>query len=103
MQSDNSINALKKMCDPLLSNGYYPKLLSKKEPGLGRNVEDKYQIPKSWMEPRTNYSQVKIPKQKNKLDKIEKKPSIDKDGVKKAGNEGNQKTNEDRPDSNESY
>ena len=55
------------------------------------------------MEPRTNYSQVKIPKQKNKLDKIEKKPSIDKDGVKKAGNEGNQQTNEDRPDSNESY
>ena len=38
LQTDGSVNALKKMCDPLLANRYFPKLMSKKE----------YEIPKDW-------------------------------------------------------
>jgi len=37
LQSQASIDALKKSCDPLLANRHYPKLLSKKPTGAPSN------------------------------------------------------------------
>jgi len=66
MQSVSSINALKKICDPLLANRHYPQLLSKKkgrhsiEKVLSR-MEDqayKYEIPDTMKIPGKTYNML---------------------------------------------
>ena len=54
MNTDGSVNALKKMCDPLLANRYFPKLMSKKE----------YEMPKDWEK---NPYENKLPKIQSKM------------------------------------
>jgi len=58
VSSQASINVLKKICDPLLMNRHYPKLLSKKTAGPIKNLwqlEDNslrhHDIPDDWKQP----------------------------------------------------
>lgn len=59
-QSQASVDALKKICDPLLANRHYPKLLSKKAAGAAKNLRqleedqrqhDIHEIPDDWKQP----------------------------------------------------
>lgn len=40
LSSQASINVLKKMCDPLLANRHYPKLMAKKDSVAGKMTRD---------------------------------------------------------------